>query len=218
MWPRISFYDYAEWTPVLLQVRTDVRKWAMNEEHLLLIGDQSIIGWKGPYMWESLDVISSFWKKWQLPAFHGFLLKRPDENGIFLWGKCRGAQWDGIMSNGAAWILSLDNKWTPKSHQLRRQVDLWSRPFHQNRSLQKRDFRMGNKLSRLDLRQTRKIRLGLPFHVNSPRITCLYWNSAWDNPPPPAGANVLRHSPLCFWEAFAKDFEKWWDNVYRESG
>jgi hypothetical protein len=191
------------------QVRTDVRM-SYDEEHLYLI----VINhhaMEGPYMVESLRRDFSFGKN---DNFLLFMDPFDDQtNGFSFGANAAGAQWDGIMSNGGSVDLSWDNKWTSK---VTNYEDKWifeaAIPFKSIR-YKKGITEWGINFSRLDLKTTEKSGWA-PVPRQFPSASLAYTGIlAWDNPPPPAGANVSVIPYVL--GGVAKDFENDGDNVYR---
>jgi hypothetical protein len=191
------------------QVRTDVRM-SYDEEHLYLI----VINhhaMEGPYMVESLRRDFSFGKN---DNFLLFMDPFDDQtNGFSFGANAAGAQWDGIMSNGGSVDLSWDNKWTSK---VTNYEDKWifeaAIPFKSIR-YKKGISEWGINFSRLDLKTTEKSGWA-PVPRQFPSASLAYTGIlAWDNPPPPAGANVSVIPYVL--GGVAKDFENDGDNVYR---
>ncbi|MDG1277327.1 MAG: DUF5916 domain-containing protein [Algoriphagus sp.] len=191
------------------QVRTDVRM-SYDQEHLYLI----VVNYHalpGPYMVESLRRDFSFGKN---DNFLLFMDPFDDQtNGFSFGANAAGAQWDGIMSNGGSVDLSWDNKWTSK---VTNYDDKWifeaSIPFKSIR-YKKGISEWGINFSRLDLKTTEKSGWA-PVPRQFPSASLAYTGIlAWDNPPPPAGANVSVIPYVL--GGVAKDFENDGENVYR---
>ena len=191
------------------KVRTDVRM-SYDEEHLYLI----VVNYhavEGPYMVESLRRDFSFGKN---DNFLLFMDPFDDQtNGFSFGANAAGAQWDGIMSNGGSVDLSWDNKWTSK---VTNYDDKWifeaAIPFKSIR-YKKGISEWGINFSRLDLKTTEKSGWA-PVPRQFPSASLAYTGIlAWDNPPPPAGANVSVIPYVL--GGVAKDFENEGENVYR---
>ncbi|MFT5771818.1 MAG: hypothetical protein ACI9UV_001667 [Algoriphagus sp.] len=191
------------------KVRTDVRM-SYDEEHLYLI----VVNYhavEGPYMVESLRRDFSFGKN---DNFLLFMDPFDDQtNGFSFGANAAGAQWDGIMSNGGSVDLSWDNKWTSK---VTNYDDKWifeaAIPFKSIR-YKKGISEWGINFSRLDLKTTEKSGWA-PVPRQFPSASLAYTGIlAWDNPPPPAGANVSIIPYVL--GGVAKDFENAGENVYR---
>jgi len=179
-----DFFMYAEWTPVLAQVRTDCNEWAMTPEAAFIWSWQSSNAWERSLLVESpLDVIL-LWKNDNFPAFHGsfWRSRRMD----FSFGQMPAAH-NGMVScpMGAGGILRWDNKWTSKVTNYERTSGFFEAAIPFNRSYKKGisewgiNFFLGSNL------RTTKNQAGLPFHhVKFPSASLAILEFlAWDNPP-----------------------------------
>jgi len=204
-----DFYMITPMDTSFAEVRTDVRM-SYDDENLYLIV-VNYHGMEGPYMVESLRRDFSFGKN---DNFLLFMDPFDDQtNGFSFGANAAGAQWDGIMSNGGSVDLSWDNKWTSK---VINYEDKWifeaAIPFKSIR-YKKGITEWGINFSRLDLKTTEKSGWA-PVPRQFPSASLAYTGIlAWDNPPPPAGANVSLIPYVL--GGVSKDFEKAGENVYR---
>jgi hypothetical protein len=204
-----DFYMITPMDTSFAEVRTDVRMSYDDENLYLIVVNHHAM--EGPYMVESLRRDFSFGKN---DNFLLFMDPFDDQtNGFSFGANAAGAQWDGIMSNGGSVDLSWDNKWTSK---VTNYEDKWifeaAIPFKSIR-YKKGITEWGINFSRLDLKTTEKSGWA-PVPRQFPSASLAYTGIlAWDNPPPPAGANVSLIPYVL--GGVSKDFEKAGENVYR---
>lgn len=167
-------------------VRTEVRM-LYDDENLYLIAI-NYDKLPGPYMVESLRRDFNFGKN---DNFIYFLDPFDDQTSGFSFGaNANGAQWDGLMYEGGKIDLSWENKWVSE---VKAEDDRWvfemAVPFKTLRYKQGID-RWGVNFSRLDLKTTEKS-AWTPVPRQFPTASLAYTGVlVWDEPPPPAGANV----------------------------
>ncbi|HEX7015435.1 MAG TPA: DUF5916 domain-containing protein [Cyclobacteriaceae bacterium] len=167
-------------------VRTDVRM-TYDDTNLYLI---AVCFHKvpGPYIVESLKRDFIFGNN---DNFLVFIDPFDDQtNGFSFGANAAGAQWDGIMYEGSKVDLSWDNKWSSevKGYDDRYIFEM-AIPFKTIR-YKKGITRWGINFSRLDLKTTEKSSW-TPVPRQFPTAALAYTGTlVWDEPPPPAGANV----------------------------
>jgi hypothetical protein len=168
------------------QVHTEVRM-LYDDTHFYLVA----INYEklpGPYYVESLRRDFSFGKN---DNFLLFIDPFDDQiNGFTFGANAMGAQWDGLLYNGGSADLSWDNKWRSEVTTME---DKWvfemAVPFKTIR-YKPGITRWGVNFSRLDLKAAEKSAWA-PVPRQFPTASLAYTGVlAWDEPPPPAGANV----------------------------
>ena len=168
------------------RVRTDVRM-TYDDKNIYLLAE-CYTAVSGPNFVESLRRDFSFGKN---DNFLFFMDPFNDQtNGFSFGANAEGAQWDGIMSNGAAVDLNWDNKWTSAvSNSPEKWVFEMALPFKTIR-YKKSITEWGINFSRLDLKTTEKSSW-TPVPRQFPTASLAYTGSlVWDNPPPDPGGNV----------------------------
>jgi hypothetical protein len=169
------------------KVRTDVRM-AYDDTHLYLSAVCYHGSIPGPYMVESLKRDWAFNKN---DNFIFFLDTFDDQTNGFTFGvNAAGAQWDGLLYEGSKANLSWDNRWTSavKTFEDRYELEI-AIPF---KSIRYKNgiTRWGVNFSRLDLKTTEKSSwtpIGRQFPTAALALAGVL---IWDDPPPPAGANI----------------------------
>jgi len=168
------------------RVRTEV-KMTYNDKYIFLVAT-CYNKLPGPYFVESLRRDFSFGKN---DNFLLFMDPFNDQtNGFSFGANAAGAQWDGIMSNGASVDLNWDNKWVSA---VRNDSTKWvfemALPFKSIRY--KRGIKQwGINFSRLDLKTTEKSAWA-PVPRQFPTASLAYTGTlVWDQPPPDPGANI----------------------------
>ncbi len=181
-----DFYSITPMDTSFAVVRTDVRM-TYDDQHLYLIAT-CFHALPGPYYVESLRRDFVFGKN---DNFLLFMDPFDDQtNGFSFGANAAGAQWDGIMYEGGKVDLSWDNKWTSsvKNYDDRYIFEM-AVPF---KSIRYKNgiTNWGINFSRLDLKTTEKSGWA-PVPRQFPSASLAYTGIlVWDQPPPPAGANV----------------------------
>ncbi len=168
------------------RVRTDVKMTYDDKNIYLLAICYNTVA--GPYFVESLRRDFSFGKN---DNFLLFMDPFNDQtNGFSFGANAEGAQWDGIMSNGASVDLNWDNKWVSA---VKNDPSKWvfemALPFKSIR-YKKDIMQWGINFSRLDLKTTEKSSW-TPIPRQFPTASLAYTGMlVWDQPPPEPGANI----------------------------
>lgn len=168
------------------RVKTEVRM-AYDNQHLYLIA-VCYQAAPGPYFVESLRRDFNFGKN---DNFLLFMDPFDDQTNGFTFGaNAAGAQWDGMMFEGAKVDLNWDNKWTSE---VKNYDDKWilemAIPFKSIR-YKKGVSRWGINFSRLDLKTSEKSAWA-PVPRQFPTASLAYSGTlVWDEPPPSTGPNI----------------------------
>lgn len=197
-----DFYQVLPMDTSKAKVRTEV-KMAYDDKNLYFV----FINYDklpGPYMVESLKRDFNFGKNDNDLLFIDTF--DDQTNGFTFGSNAMGAQWDGLLYDGANANLSWENKWTME---VTYDDDKWiweaAVPFKTLR-YKKGITRWGINFSRLDLKTTEKSAWA-PVPRQFPTASLAYTGTlVWDVPPPSAGTNIslIPYTTV----KFSKDFEK----------
>ncbi len=168
------------------RVRTEVRMTYDDKNIYLAATCYNLL--PGPYFVESLRRDFSFGKNDNFLLFMDPFMDQI--NGFSFGANAAGAQWDGIMSNGASVDLNWDNKWVSAvTNDAEKWVFEMALPFKSIRYKEGMK-QWGINFSRLDLKTTEKSSWA-PVPRQFPTASLAYTGTlVWDQPPPDAGANV----------------------------